>query len=59
MGSAHAQLAGPSYTSDQSDNGAKAYVANCASCHGENLADGEFGPPLSGRLFMQRWGGNF
>ena len=56
-GSAHAQLAGPSYTSDQSANGAKAYAANCASCHGESLADGEFGPPLSGRLFMQRWGG--
>lgn len=54
---AHAQLMGPSFTSDQAASGEAAYASNCAACHGENLSDGEFGPPLTGRLFTQRWGG--
>ncbi len=32
------------------------YLANCAGCHGENLA-GQFGKPLTGPGFVGKWGG--
>ena len=37
--------------------GKAAYATNCASCHGNNVDDGEFAPPLKGVEFRQRWGG--
>lgn len=47
----------PTYTSVQSSHGQAAYAQRCARCHGTNLDDGEFGPPLRGTAFVARWGG--
>jgi alcohol dehydrogenase (cytochrome c) len=47
--SAHAsEAASPS-------SGAKDYLSNCASCHGETLA-GPFGPSLKNEAFRAKWG---
>ena len=43
------------YTADQADAGLAAYRQNCASCHGENLDDGPFAPPLRGVVFREKW----
>ena len=45
-----------SYTVAQADQGQTAYVEHCASCHGQNLDDGAYGPPLKGNDFRQKWG---
>ena len=37
-----------SYTVAQADQGRAAYGEHCASCHGENLDDGAYAPPLKG-----------
>ncbi|MBM0108922.1 PQQ-binding-like beta-propeller repeat protein [Steroidobacter sp. S1-65] len=39
------------------DEGQAAYLANCASCHGETLSGG-FGPPLSTEAFRKKWAGS-
>ena len=44
-----------SFTEDQAEQGRVAYVERCASCHGDNLDDGEFAPPLEGVDFRERW----
>lgn len=44
------------YTAAQADQGQAAYVEQCASCHGANLDDGAYGPPLKGNDFRQKWG---
>jgi alcohol dehydrogenase (cytochrome c) len=44
------------YTADQASRGQAAYATQCASCHGEHLDDGAFGPALKGRDFRERWG---
>jgi mono/diheme cytochrome c family protein len=49
-------LAIPSYTDAQAVQGKAAFDRSCASCHGANLDDGEFGPPLKGVEFRLRWG---
>jgi alcohol dehydrogenase (cytochrome c) len=49
-------LTNPTYTRDQAAKGKAAYAETCASCHGPNLDDGEFAPPLKGVGFRQRWG---
>jgi alcohol dehydrogenase (cytochrome c) len=46
----------PSYTREQAAKGKSVYAMECASCHGANLDDGEFAPPLRGAEFRQRWG---
>src|SRR5258708_5806374 len=46
-----------SYTANQAAQGGTAFTEACASCHGANLDDGEFGPPLKGAPFMAKWGG--
>ena len=46
-----------SYTAAQADLGKAVYSKACASCHGAELDDGEFAPPLKGAPFMQKWGG--
>src|SRR5439155_5090983 len=46
-----------SFTAAQVDLGKTAYTKACASCHGAELDDGEFAPPLKGAPFMQKWGG--
>ncbi|MXY16645.1 MAG: cytochrome c [Acidobacteria bacterium] len=43
------------YTAEQADAGLAAYRQHCASCHGENLDDGPFAPPLRGTAFRAKW----
>ena len=50
-------LASVSFTAEQATAGEAAYKQHCASCHGANLDDGQFGPPLKGVEFRGRWGG--
>jgi alcohol dehydrogenase (cytochrome c) len=45
-----------SYTAAQADRGRSVYAEQCASCHGRNLDDGAFGPPLTGLEFRTKWG---
>jgi len=47
----------PTYTAAQASLGQSAYRTSCASCHGNNLDDGAFGPPLKGVPFIQKYGG--
>lgn len=47
----------PTYTNAQADQGRVAYNQACASCHGGNLDDGPFAPPLKGIAFVQKFGG--
>lgn len=56
-GSAQAQQAGPTYSAAQAERGKAAYDLSCALCHGRNLDDGEFGPPLRGNRFRDGWVG--
>jgi alcohol dehydrogenase (cytochrome c) len=49
-------LATPSFTDAQATQGKTSYDRSCASCHGANLDDGEFAPPLKGVEFRLRWG---
>jgi alcohol dehydrogenase (cytochrome c) len=49
-------LASPTYTRDQAAQGQAAYAQACASCHGQNLDDGQFAPPLKGSAFREQWG---
>ena len=44
------------FTAAQAERGQAAYAEHCASCHGANLDDGAFAPPLSGLEFRQKWG---
>ena len=50
-------LATPNFTTAQAAQGRAAYERSCASCHGANLDDGEFAPPLKGVEFRLRFGG--
>ena len=50
-------LAPPTFTDSQAKRGEATYVGKCASCHGDDLANGEFGPPLKGQTFREHWGG--
>ncbi len=54
--SAYAQSA-PTFTAEQATAGKSAYAQNCAGCHGDNLDDGQFAPPLKGTGFTAQWGG--
>ena len=47
----------PTYTAAQATLGQAAYRTSCASCHGTNLDDGAFGPPLKGVPFIQKYSG--
>ena len=47
----------PTYTAAQAALGQTAYRASCASCHGDTLDNGAFGPPLKGVPFIQKYGG--
>jgi mono/diheme cytochrome c family protein len=50
-------LAAPTFTVAQQNAGDAIYKERCASCHGNNLDDGEFGPPLKGVEFRSAWFG--
>ena len=52
----HAQSQ-PAFTAAQAAEGKSAYAQNCAGCHGSNLDDGEFAPPVKGTAFTAQWGG--
>ena len=45
------------FTAAQAAQGETAYIASCAQCHGSNLSNGAFGPPLKGVSFIQKFGG--
>ena len=47
----------PLFTSAQAAAGKAAYAHNCASCHGDNVDDGEFAPPLRGAAFIGKYAG--
>jgi len=47
----------PMFTDEQARAGQDLYDRTCVSCHGPNLTDGTFGPPLTGTSFEQRWAG--
>lgn len=47
----------PQFTAAQVAAGSKAYIAECASCHGNALNDGAAGPPLTGEYFKTNWAG--
>jgi alcohol dehydrogenase (cytochrome c) len=50
-------IGGPLFTSAQAEAGKTAYAQNCASCHGANVDDGEFAPPLRGADFLRKYSG--
>ena len=50
-------LVSPSYTTAQATAGKATYTQSCESCHGANLDDGQFAPPLKGVEFRQAWFG--
>mgnify|MGYP003345363480 CR=1 FL=1 len=57
-GSLDAQsLVSPSFTAAQQAAGQATYAQSCASCHGPNMDDGEFAPPLKGVEFRGIWFG--
>src|SRR5271156_3350296 len=45
------------FTAAQANEGQSGYNQNCAGCHGRNLDDGEFAPPVKGSAFRQQWSG--
>jgi cytochrome c553 len=64
IGTAHAQDAGSKstsagvFTEEQAKDGAIAYNANCATCHGPQLRSGDREiPPLTDRAFQYTWVG--
>ena len=44
-----------SLTAEQASRGKAVYDDNCGSCHGANLDNGQFGPPLRGSAFKMHW----
>jgi mono/diheme cytochrome c family protein len=46
-----------SFTQEQADAGRKFYRDTCQVCHGSTLANGQFGTPLKGSLFHDKWKG--
>ncbi len=52
---AHAQEV--EFSSSQVEAGNQVYRDHCVICHGTTLANGQFGTPLRGRVFQQKWSG--
>jgi len=50
-------MVGPTYTAAQAQRGEAVYQDRCSGCHGDQLDNGQFAPPLVGALFLQHWGG--
>ncbi len=46
----------PTFAPAQAEAGAAVYATRCSGCHGKNLDDGAFAPPLIGETFLQKWG---
>ena len=47
----------PVFTAAQADRGEVAYLANCVSCHGPGLTSANYGTPLAGPYFDDKWRG--
>lgn len=45
------------YTDEQAKRGKTVYSAQCAQCHGEEMAGGDETPPLTGAAFFANWNG--
>jgi len=45
------------FTQEQADAGRAAYRDTCQICHGSTLANGQFGTPLRGSFFREKWKG--
>ncbi|HEY9011685.1 MAG TPA: glucose/sorbosone family PQQ-dependent dehydrogenase [Devosia sp.] len=45
------------FTAEQAARGKTAYDANCVSCHGPDLISANYGPPLAGQYFQDKWFG--
>ncbi|MAM70826.1 MAG: hypothetical protein CMP91_06795 [Gammaproteobacteria bacterium] len=45
------------FTQEQAERGRQAYMQGCVVCHGDRLDNGEFGFPLIGSAFENRWAG--
>lgn len=43
------------FTEMQANRGQVAYMESCAACHGPNLNDGQFAPPVKGAAFKAHW----
>jgi alcohol dehydrogenase (cytochrome c) len=43
------------FTELQAKRGQTAYMESCAACHGPNLTDGQFAPPVKGAGFRAHW----
>jgi len=44
-------------TAAQAAEGKTAYDRACRQCHGRDLDDGDFAPPLRGSVFLRKWSG--
>lgn len=47
----------PAFTQEQADAGRAAYRETCQICHGSTLTNGQFGTPLRGNFFREKWKG--
>jgi len=45
------------YTAEQAGTGKAIYTAQCAACHGGNMAGIDVAPPLKGSAFLSAWSG--
>lgn len=45
------------FTQAQADAGRALYRETCQICHGSSLANGQFGTPLKGSFFYDKWKG--
>ena len=45
------------FTAAQAERGHQLFSANCAKCHGANLAGDEMAPQLAGPDFLSNWNG--
>ena len=45
------------FTQQQADDGKALYRDVCQVCHGSSLANGQFGTPLRGSFFRDKWKG--
>lgn len=43
------------FTAAQAERGKAAYDGNCVACHGPDLKSANFGPPLAGPYFEDKW----
>lgn len=45
------------FSAEQAGRGEALYLDECSRCHLENLAGGDFGPPVVGAEFWSQWNG--